>query len=56
MQMELEIAKKAAARSTGRCNTFWSNVVPRGKVGEQEEAVRTIRRTKGVVVAEMERR
>ncbi len=42
LQMELEIAKKAAARSTGRCNTFWSNVVPGGKVGEQEEAVRTI--------------
>ncbi|MGF6547267.1 transposase-like protein [Paraburkholderia youngii] len=55
VKMERDILEKVTARSTGRCNTFWSNVVPGGKVGEQEEAVRTIRRTKGVVVAEMER-
>jgi transposase len=56
LQMELEIAKKAAARSTGRCNTFWSNVGPGGKVGVQEETVWAIRRAKDFVVAKMERR
>jgi transposase len=55
LQMELEIAKKAAARSTGRCNTFWSNVGPGGNVGESKEKTRAIACAKDVVVAEMER-
>ncbi|MBB3262137.1 transposase [Paraburkholderia bannensis] len=55
LQMELEIAKKAAARSTGRCNTFWSNVGPGGKVGESRTKMRAIACTNDVVVAEMER-
>jgi transposase len=53
--MERDILKKATARSTGRCNTFWSNVGPGGKVGESETKMRVISCTKNVVVAEMER-
>ncbi|KVG30404.1 transposase [Burkholderia diffusa] len=34
MTEERDILKKAAARSTGHRNTFWSNVAPGGKVGE----------------------
>jgi transposase len=49
------LAKYAEARSTGRCNTFWSNVGPGGKVGESETKMRVISCTKNVVVAEMER-
>jgi transposase len=55
LKMERDILKKAAARSTGRCNTFWSNVGPGGKVGESETKMRVISCTKNVVVAEMER-
>ena len=55
LTMELEITKKAAARSTGRCNTFWSNVGPGGKASESEEKMRAIACTEDVVVAEMER-
>lgn len=55
VKMERDLLKKFAAGSTGHRNTFWSNVAPGGKVSEQEEAVWAIRRTKSVVVAEMER-
>jgi transposase len=55
LKMERDILKKAAARSTGRCNTFWSNVGPGGKIGESETKMRVISCTKNVVVAEMER-
>jgi transposase len=55
LKMERDILKKAAARSTGRCNTFWSNVGPGGKASESEEKMRAIACTEDVVVAEMER-
>src|SRR5260370_21961471 len=55
LRMEKEIMKKAVARSTGRCNTFWSNVGPGGKASESEEKMRAIACTEDVVVAEMER-
>jgi len=54
-RMERDIVKKAAARSTGRCNTFWSNVGPGGKASESEEKMRAIACTEDVVVGEMER-
>ena len=54
-RMERDIVKKAAARSTGRCNTFWSNVGLGGKASESEEKMRAIACTEDVVVAEMER-
>ena len=55
LKMERDILKKAAARSTGRCNTFWSNVGLGGKASESEEKMRAIACTEDVVVAEMER-
>jgi transposase len=55
VKMERDILEKAEARSTGRCNTFWSNVGPGGNVGESKEKMRAIACTKDVVVAKMER-
>ena len=53
--MERDVLKKATARSTGGCNTFWSNVGLGGKLFESEEKMRALGRTKDVVVAEVER-
>jgi len=55
VKMERDILGKATARSTGRCNTFWSNVGLGGKASESEEKMRAIACTEDVVVAEMER-
>jgi hypothetical protein len=48
------IAILIVAGSTGRRNTFWSNIGPGGKEVEQEEAMRAIGRTESVVVETVE--